>query len=148
MIEAKVFSEVYEILNQLEESSVKKIPEKLLNQIKENATIEINYIDKDVPLEKIKLQKETKEMLAVISYYYFCDDEERTKWDEALNENEKRFQESLKEKYNPEDIFKKKESEIKENNENTSSTSTSLVEYKENFIMRLINKIKEFFRKK
>lgn len=150
MIEAKVFSEVYAILNQLKDDSVKKIPEKVFKQIKDNATVEVNYIDEDTPLEKLKLQKETKELLAVISYYYFCDDEERKKWNEVLDENERKYQETLKQKYNPDDIFKPKEETIQERNKEQSSDEkmTALVEYKENFIKKLINKLKEFFRRK
>lgn len=150
MIEAKVFSEVYTILTQLKDESVKKIPEKVLKQIKENATIEIDYINQNIPLEDIKLQEETKEILAIISYYYFCDDEERKKWDEVLSENERKYQEELKRIYNPEDIFKKKEETSDKQNEEQKSDDkeVALVEYKQNFIVRLINKLKEFFRKK
>ena len=95
MIDDRVFSEVYVILNQLDEKSLKKIPEKIFNQIKENAKVEVDYIDKNIPLEEINLMEETREFLAIISYYYFCDEEERQKWDEILNENERKYQEKL-----------------------------------------------------
>lgn len=150
MIEAKVFSEVYAILSQLEDTSVKKIPEKLLNQIKENAIEEVNYIDKETPLEKLRLKKETKEFLAIISYYYFCDDEEKQKWDEVLTENERNYQEKLKEKYNPDNLFKSKDEAKEADNKEieVNNDEFRIVEYKENFIVRLINKIKEFFKRK
>ena len=142
MIEAKVFSEVYVILNQLDEKSLKKIPEKIFNQIKENAKIEVDYIDKNKPLEEINLMEETREFLAIISYYYFCDEEERKKWDELLNENERKYQEKLKQKYNPDNVFK-----TKPNNTNKEeNVELDLVEYKEKFIVKLINKIKQFFK--
>lgn len=144
MIDDKVFSEVYVILNQLEEKSLKKIPEKIFNQIKENAKIDVDYIDKNVPLEELNIMSETKEFLAIISYYYFCDEEERQKWDDILNENERKYQEKLKQKYNPEEIFKTKQEYI--NKENEKSVELNLVEYKEKFIVRLINKIKQFFK--
>lgn len=144
MIDDKVFSEVYVILNQLEEKSLKKIPEKIFNQIKENAKIDVDYIDKNVPLEELNIMSETKEFLAIISYYYFCDEEERQKWDDILNENERKYQEKLKQKYNPEEIFKTKQEYI--NKENEKSVELDLIEYKEKFIVRLINKIKQFFK--
>ena len=143
MIDAKVFSEVYVILNQLEEESLKKIPEKIFNQIRENAKIDVDYIDKNVPLEEVNLMDETKEFLAIISYYYFCDEEEKQKWDEILNENERKYQETLKQKYNPEEIFKVKQENI---NKEEKNVELDLVEYKEKFIVRLINKIKQFFK--
>lgn len=142
MIDDRVFSEVYVILNQLDEKSLKKIPEKIFNQIKENAKVEVDYIDKNIPLEEINLMEETREFLAIISYYYFCDEEERQKWDEILNENERKYQEKLKQKYNPDKMFKTKQ----ENINKEENIELDLVEYKENFIVRLINKIKQFFK--
>lgn len=142
MIDDRVFSEVYVILNQLDEKSLKKIPEKIFNQIKENAKVEVDYIDKNIPLEEINLMEETREFLAIISYYYFCDEEERQKWDEILNENERKYQEKLKQKYNPDKMFKTKQ----ENINKEENIELDLVEYKENFIVRLIDKIKQFFK--
>lgn len=142
MIDDRVFSEVYVILNQLDEKYLKKIPEKIFNQIKENAKVEVDYIDKNIPLEEINLMEETREFLAIISYYYFCDEEERQKWDEILNENERKYQEKLKQKYNPDKMFKIKQ----ENINKEENIELDLVEYKENFIVRLINKIKQFFK--
>lgn len=142
MIDDRVFSEVYVILNQLDEKYLKKIPEKIFNQIKENAKVEVDYIDKNIPLEEINLMEETREFLAIISYYYFCDEEERQKWDEILNENERKYQEKLKQKYNPDKMFKTKQ----ENINKEENIELDLVEYKENFIVRLINKIKQFFK--
>lgn len=142
MIDDRVFSEVYVILNQLDEKSLKKIPEKIFNQIKENAKVEVDYIDKNIPLEEINLMEETREFLAIISYYYFCDEEERQKWDEILNKNERKYQEMLKQKYNPDKMFKTKQ----ENINKEENIELDLVEYKENFIVRLINKIKQFFK--
>ena len=142
MIDTRAFSEVYVILNQLDEESLKKIPEKIFNQIKENAKIEVDYIDKNKPLEEINLMEETREFLAIISYYYFCDDEERQKWDEILNENERKYQEKLKQKYNPNNMFKTKQDNVNKE----ESKELDLVEYKEKFIVKLINKIKQFFK--
>lgn len=142
MIDTRAFSEVYVILNQLDEESLKKIPEKIFNQIKENAKIEVDYIGKNIPLEEINLMEETREFLAIISYYYFCDEEERKKWDEILNENERKYQEKLKQKYNPDNMFKTKQDNVNKE----ESKELNLVEYKENFIVRLINKIKQFFK--
>lgn len=142
MIDTRAFSEVYVILNQLDEESLKKIPEKIFNQIKENAKIEVDYIGKNIPLEEINLMEETREFLAIISYYYFCDDEERKKWDEILNENERKYQEKLKQKYNPDNMFKTKQDNVNKE----ESKELDLVEYKEKFIVKLINKIKQFFK--
>ena len=146
MIEAKVFSEVYTIINQLEKCSVKKIPKKLLNKIREKAINKVEYIDINVSLEDLDLQKETKEMLAIISYYYFCNDEERSKWDKVLIDNEKIYRENLNKKYNLEIIFnpKQKFSSIKTDKEKYNKNKTSKTEYKEKFIKKLIKEFKFF----
>lgn len=103
----KAISEVNTILNQMSEESLAKIPKKLLEEIEKNATENTDYIKQNIPLEEINLQEETKEILAVICYTYFCDEEERKKWNEELSENESKYQESLREKYNPDHIFDK-----------------------------------------
>lgn len=137
----KAISEVNQILNQLNEDSLKKIPQKLLEEIQKNATIQVDYIKPEVALEDINLEKETKEMLAVISYQYFCNEKERKIWQKELEENERNYQEQLREKYNPDKLFDEKDSIewLKEEN--------ALVEYKEPFFKKIWNLIKKFWNR-
>ena len=60
------------------------------------------------------------------------------------NKNDLKYEEFIREKYNPDNIFKDK-SNLKQN-VNTTETM-AIVEYKENFWKKLINKIKCFFKR-
>ena len=53
-----------------------------------------------------------------------------------LAENEKKYEEELREKYNPDDIFKNEIMVEK------TSKNNELIEYKETFLKKIINKIK------
>ena len=58
-------------------------------------------------------------------------------------ENDRKREEELREKYNPDNIFKKKENKAEEVQE------TALIEYhEENFLKKIIHKIMNFFKRK
>ena len=64
-----------------------------------------------------------------------------------LMQNELIYEKELKEKYNPELLFKKKECKIEEEKEpvKNNKEEVSLIEYKENIFTRLIKKRKNNF---
>lgn len=143
-LDSKVISEVNAILNQLNEDSLNKIPKRILDEFKRNATVNVDYIDLRIPLEELNLQEETKEIIAVISYTYFCNEEERKQWNIDLLENEKKYQEELHKKYDMSRIFEDNNSK-EEIVDETSDQNTSLVEYKETFLKKIWKKITHFF---
>ncbi len=145
----KAVSELNMILKQLDENSYRKIPKRLLDEIEKNACFDVSYIKPQIALEDLNLETQTKEMLAVISYQYFCTDEEKKDWQKELEENERKYQEELKEKYNPENVFKNMESAEKRNSENIElKEEISLVEYKEPFFKKLWNFIRKFWNRR
>ena len=140
------YSEVYEILNLLEDEYKERVPKKVIDFFEEERNKEYSpIIDVNIPLDKQNLKRETMVLLAILNLNYWCDSEEEKQ--EILNgfvENEKLkklAEKELAEKYNPDNLFKKKE-----NLEDT--TEVSMIEYNEpNFIKKLLNKIKSFFRR-
>ena len=56
-------------------------------------------------------------------------------------ENEQKYQEELRQKHNPDNIFSKKNKNIIEIEDN----QTQLIEYKETIFRRILNKIKAIF---
>ena len=67
------FSEVYEILNCLEDDEFNKIPIDLINVITENRNLEYNYeIHDDIELKDHKMLPETKAILFNIFRDYLC----------------------------------------------------------------------------
>lgn len=145
----KAVSELNIILKQLDENSYRKIPKKLLDEIEKNASYDVSYIKPQIALEDLNLEMQTKEMLAVISYQYFCTEEERKDWQKELEENERKYQEELKEKYNPENLFKNLEFSQEQTWEHMErKEETALVEYKEPFFKKLWNFIKKFWNRR
>ena len=73
---------------------------------------------------------------------YLCDNNEREEFDKILNKNEEEYQIELREKYNPEKIFDSTLKKI----ETLHSEEIQLIEYKEKWYQKLINKILIFFK--
>lgn len=132
------------ILENCSDDIVNKIPTNFLKFIDKIAskTYKFNY-DKTKSLIEQNLKSETRGLIALVYQDYICTDEERKEYIQKSNlyiiENEN----MKREKYNPNDIFK----DIK-NYKVNNSKENSIIEYKkENFIQKIFNKIKYFFKK-
>lgn len=147
----KAYAEVDEILPFMEDVYIDKIPKKLRELFK-NERLE-DYkpnIDPKIPLDEQKLQKKTFSILAMLNLNYWCEDEKEKQDLIAIYAENDRKKEELREKYNPDNLFKKKETEqkIEEPQKNTAE-NTVLVEYKEEkFFKKLIKKIMNFFKRR
>ncbi len=134
----QAYSEVDEFLELISNEHRNKIPKKLREFLKEEK--DINYIkgiNPNVPIKDQELKEETLGIIALLNLQYWCEDEnEKRRLKEVYAKNEKIYQEQLQVQFNPNEIFKKKET-IKE--------SVSIVEYKESIIKKLISKIKKIF---
>lgn len=142
----EIYSEVYSILNMLGESYIEKLPSKLYNLIKEEKSAEYNpQYNGTIALEQQNIKKETLSMIALFHLNYWCNsEEEKHELNKLFNENEEKYQAELREKYNTDNLFKNRNEEKAEN----IVTEQSLVEYKEPFFKRILNKIKSLFKLK
>ena len=141
------YSEVCTILNMLEDEYKERVPKNVMDFFEEERDKEYNpIIDVNIPLEKQNLKRKTLVLLAILNLNYWCDSEEEKQEildSFAKNEELKRLKEKeLTENYNINNLFNKIE-----NTEN--KTEVSLIEYKEqNFIQKIISKIKSLFGRK
>lgn len=146
----KAYAEVDEILSFMEDVYIDKIPKKLRELFK-NERLE-DYkpnINPKIPLDEQKLQKKTFSILAMLNLNYWCEDEkEKQDLIAIYAENDRKKEEKLREKYNPDNLFKKKETEQKiEEPQKNIAENTVLVEYKEEkFFKKLIKKIMNFLK--
>ena len=86
--------------------------------------------------------EETIIIFALLKLNYWCSEEERKSFIKKLNENEILYQEQLREKYNPDNIFNNKQEQTVVENKDLS------VEIKkETFFKKLISFIKGLFSK-
>ena len=131
-------TEVLSILEYLPRSEVDKIPNTFKEFLKENSLSDYKTnFDYSLGLDKIELKHKTKLLLAMIYRDYICSEEERLEYNKILYQNEETYQKHLREKYNPNDIFKKQKEITVELSENNSNVT--LIEYKENFFIKLRN---------
>jgi len=136
------YAEVDAILDMLETETVEKIPLKVREFFKNEK--DKNYIPKISEdfseIENMELMRETICLLTILDINYWCETEEEKQFVlNKLKENDRKKEEELREKYNPDNIFK---------NKNKIQEIVAMVEYKEpNFIRRLLDKIKRLFKR-
>ncbi len=137
----EIYSEVYQVLNFLGNEYIDKLPKSLFNMLEEKR--DINYEPKyteDIPLNKQNIKKETISIIALLHLNYWCKNEnEKFELKQIFKNNEDMYENELRKKYNPDNIFKRC------NQENAIKNEVSLIEYKESIFKRLINKIKNIF---
>ena len=140
------YSEVYKILNLLDEEYRRRVPDKVRTFFDEERLKDYEpEINTDTPLIDQNLKRETIVLLAILNLNYWCETpEEKQEILDELSNNEKEKKELL-EKYNPDNLFNKKQNKA---NEEPMQESTELIGYKEtNFVIKLLNKIKQLFKK-
>lgn len=141
--------EVLIILEHTEESLINKIPKQLLEFWKEIVPKDFNFeIDTTKSLDELNLKPKTKALIAMIYRNYWCTPEERKEYDRILKENEEKFQEAARQKYNPDDIFKpivKQPEVLADEPKIEKENEANIMLYKENIFTKIIQKIKSIF---
>ena len=141
----KAVSEVIEILKHTDKKIVEKIPQKIIDFLFENEDKDYrpNIDFNDENWEK-NIEEDTQAILALLYIDYIVSEEEKQKLIKEEKEESQKQEKELREKYNPDNIFKKKSSE-----ENIQINNVQLVEIKEtSWFKKVINKILRFFGRK
>ena len=136
------YAEIDEILNLFEDDYREKVPKKVRDFFNEEKMKDYHpEIDIEKPLIEQNLKRETMVLLAILNLNYWCENEkEKQRFLNELDKNEEEKKE-LEEKYNPDNLFKKKQDESTENN-------LQIIEYKKpNFIQILLTKIKKIVKR-
>ena len=145
---SKAYAEVLLILSYMEQKYADMIPKKLLELFNEEK--DQNYqpdINPKISLAEQNLQRKTLALLAMLNLNYWCKDENEKK--ELLKmyaENDKKIEAEMRERYNPDNLFKTRKKV--EQNDEAKEESTEIIEYKEqNIFKKILNKIMKFFKK-
>lgn len=149
----KAYAEVDEILSLMEDKYIEKVPQKLRDLFKEKRLEGYNpKIDVNTPLDEQNLQRKTFAILAMLNLNYWCEDEEeKERLIKIYTENDRKREEELREKYNPDNLFQNKNIKRDEQKETQDNPNTfKLVQYQkeENFFKKILKKIASFFKKK
>lgn len=142
----QISCEVEEVLAHTKRELVEKIPNNVRKFFIENSKDVTEYKAKynpDISLEEQDLLEETKGILTLFYRDYWCTEEEKLALEKILNENEQKYQEELREKYNP-DIFEKDENFKEKIITEVSNVPAFVIELK--WYEKLFQKIKIFFR--
>ena len=133
------------ILEYTSEDLKNKIPKKFLDFLQsiQSETYKFEY-DKTKKLDEQKLKPKTRGLIALVYQDYICNEAEKEEYIQKSQKLIKQIEESKREKYNPNDIFKDKKIE----NDKDTTNTVEIVEYKESIIKRIIRKIKNIFTQK
>lgn len=133
------FTEVYEILNCLDEEEVNKIPEEVRNVIEKNRNLDYNYeVNYDEDLSNQPMLTETKAILFNLFRDYLSNPEQKQKILKMQQEERIENEQNKQEKYNK-NIFEEKK-------ETNKTEKLEITEYKESFINKAWNYIKNLFK--
>lgn len=147
----EAFAEVNEIIKLMPIELVNKIPSKFREMIVEEK--DKTYIpDIKEPLEKCKLKNETIIILGLIYRDFLCSPEERKKLQEKdakeLQEIQKAIEDEVRQKYNPDDLFKKRNQNNTEETHNLEGNTSLLVVQEQKWYQKIFNIIKGIFKRK
>lgn len=145
----EAFTEVNEIIKMMPKELVNKIPNKFREMIEEER--DKGYVTNiQEPLEKQKLKNETIIILGLIYRDFLCSPEERKRLQEKdakeLAKVEKAIEEEIREKYNPDDIFKNRRKSNTEPTQQSQENNSMIVVKEEKWYQKIFNIIKEIFK--
>lgn len=144
-INKKAVSEVIDVLKHSEIEVTQKIPKKFIEFLTKNS--DRNYIpniDYSEENWENSIEEDAKVLIALIYRDYIMSEEEKEK---VIEEAERQEQE-IREKYNPDNLFKKNskiENEKSQDDTEQEVQKSLLIIKEEKWYERIINKIKEIF---
>ena len=146
------YTEVYTILQDLDEEEYNKIPPEVIETLDTNRNKEYEYfLDNELELKDQPMLPETKAILFNLFRDYLATPEQRTKIIKMQNEARQKNELKKQQMYNT-DVFANKSinktTKLNENEVKTNNNEKQIVEYKENIFKRILNKIKSLFIKR
>ena len=139
---SKSYTQILEILKYLPKAEYEMIPKSEIEFFENNKDVNYNYsFNPSIDFKEQNVLRETCSLIILLFKNFFASDIEKQKIDIILEKNEEKYQEELREKYNPDDIFHKKASSVTQD----LQTSVNLVPVTNN--NKWYQKIFLFFKK-
>lgn len=149
------YTEVYTILQDLDEEEYKKIPPEVIKAIEENRNLEYDFeLDDDLELKEQTLLPQTKAILFNLFRDYLATPEQKEKIIKMQNEERAKIELKKKQMYNSE-IFTNEERRFEEERQEIDEDEIKLkkengldiVEYKPSFINKVWSYIQRLLRR-
>lgn len=143
LVDKRTYTEICEIFRYISKEELNKIPSDIIEYYEKNKdeTYEFKY-DSSKTLIEQNVSRNTSALIIYLFNTYFATSDEKEKINNILEYNENKYQIELRGKYNPDKIFENRKKEKIEQEE-----STDLIQYKENLITSILNKIKQLFKR-
>ena len=140
----KAYAEVIEVLKYIPMNEYNKIPKKYITFMEENCSETFSFVyNIALPFEKQNISDEAKNILGMIFRLFIVEQSKKEKL--SSKDKELKEQEELEKymKYNPDNLFKKDNTDKVLNNVQTKS----LTETRDSIFKKIWNKIKNLFKK-
>ena len=140
-----IYKEVLIVLSNMSDEIVEKIPDQVFDELNNLAADSKKdfYIDTSKDIDEQNISREAQNLISLIYYNYIADENEKKEIYNNWKENEKKYNEKLKEKYSLSNILENKITKVEVNDE-TQLENIELVKKEEKGIF---NKIKNFIKK-
>lgn len=134
--------EFFAILENTDDEIVNKIPKNFLNFLKsiESDTYKFKYNNKKSLMEQ-NLKPKTRGLIALVYQDYICTEEEKKEYIQLCNDYF--FEEEVRKN----NLYNQKSWNNDGEKEDSSKQELALVEYKENIFQKIMNKLKDIFKK-
>ena len=142
-------TELNTIIHYMDIEYLKKLPQKFIEFINSNMDKDyIPNIDKNTPINEQNLKKDTKVLLSLLYRNYWCDRDKKIILSQQDLVAKNNYEKELREKYNPDNIFKNKSNVAEMNIEHPKEEKqTELIEYKEQkWYQKIFAKILKVFK--
>lgn len=145
---SKAYTEILEMIKHLPENEYNKIPKEKIEFWERNKDNKYKFIiNPQIELEKQNISIEANSIIVTIFRDYFATDLQKEKLKIILEQNENKYQEQLREKYNPDNLFENRKKECM-NPYVEKNTNLPVVKREENFFKKLINYVKKLIFKR
>ncbi len=145
------YKEVLEIIKFLPKKEFERIPKEKIEYFEKNQNPNHEFkFEVFKPLESQNISRETNAIILNLFHDYFLDNKQKVKLKEMLHNNEKKHEESLREKYNPNNIFDQNINvESIQTDENILNSNNLPIKIpKENMFTKIIKFFKNIFANK
>lgn len=141
---ACAYKEIYEILKIFPRELVNEIPKDKIDFFYQNMNYDYEYNISKETFDGQTMLEETKAILTILFRDYWATSEQKEKLVNFTKNAQNVIEKENREKYNPDNLFKNRTINRMEN----VQQEQALVEYKEPFFKRIINKIRNLFKLK
>lgn len=107
---AKAYTEVLEIIRHFSDEEYSRIPKEKIEYYEQNRDKDYVFkLDLELDLFEQKISRKANAIIVALYRDYFASEAEKQKINRLLNINQQRLEEEKRERYNPEDLFKKEQ---------------------------------------